>query len=71
MPDLENIIVEEMLNLQTPVEVFTHSAGNRPAIKAAEFRLQSSEKNLKVTRSAYYPDPVTGRLLQQCLLSYL
>lgn len=55
MPDLENIIVEEMLNLQTPIEVFTHSAGNRPAIKAAEFRLQSSEKNLKVARSAYYP----------------
>lgn len=55
LPDIENVVVGEMLNLQTPVEVFTHSVNNRPVIKAAEFRLQSSEKNLRVARSAYYP----------------
>lgn len=55
LPDMDGVVLGEMLNLQTPVEVFTHSVNNRPVVKAAEFRLQSSEKDLKVARSAYYP----------------
>lgn len=60
LPETEGIVIGEMLNLQTPVEVFTNSVNNRPIVKAAEFRLQSSERNLKIARSAYYPSLSLG-----------
>lgn len=55
MPDMGEMVIGEMLNLQTPLDVYKQSVNNRPAVKAAEFRVQSSERNLKVVRSAYYP----------------
>jgi outer membrane protein len=39
----------------TPDEIFTYAQANMPEIKAAEYRLQSSEKQLARARGAYYP----------------
>lgn len=54
-PDLEQVIFQETGALLTPAEVYTQFVAYRPAIKAAEFRLQSSERSLKVAKADYYP----------------
>jgi outer membrane protein len=38
-----------------PEQAFTHSVAERPAIKAASFRLQRSERQWQAARGAYYP----------------
>lgn len=60
MPDIEHILIEQIVHLMTPESVFTASVKNRPAVMAAEFRLRSSEKNLKIAKSAYYPQLSLG-----------
>lgn len=55
IPDVDGVVLNEALKLMTPSEVYTRSIGNRPAIKAAENSLQSSIKNLKITKADFYP----------------
>lgn len=38
-----------------PDQIFTYAQGNMPEIKAAEYRLQGSEKQLARARGSYYP----------------
>lgn len=60
MPDIGHLLIEQTANLMTPEAVYTASVKNRPAVKAAEFRLRSSEKNLKIAKSVYYPQLSLG-----------
>lgn len=39
----------------TPDQIFTYAQGHMPEIKAAEYRLQSSEKQLARAKGSYYP----------------
>lgn len=39
----------------TPEQIFSIASGNRPEIKSAETKLESSEKTLSIARGSYYP----------------
>lgn len=57
--NLDVVIPENLLSadlqLLDPDMVYDSAVVHRPDIKGAEFRLQSSEKNVQIARSAYYP----------------
>jgi len=55
VPDMEEFTRREASGLAQPSRVFQHSVTERPAIKAAAFRLEGSEKVLQAARGAYYP----------------
>ncbi|MDL2330432.1 TolC family protein [Odoribacter sp. OttesenSCG-928-A06] len=55
MPDMDGMVTDESINLMKPEAVFTQSVQNRPSVKAAELRLQSSERSLKIAKADYYP----------------
>lgn len=40
---------------ETPQEIFNRTAATRPALTAANFRIESAEKAVKIARSAYLP----------------
>lgn len=55
-------VVVPTINLQTlsttiPAadEVYTYAINNKPDVKASEYRLNSSEKSLEISKSGYYP----------------
>lgn len=54
-PDIETLALTDALKLMNPEEVFTQSVENRPAVRAAQQRLQSSLQELKVSKAAFYP----------------
>ncbi|MEG1617830.1 MAG: TolC family protein [Bacteroidales bacterium] len=54
-PDIAAILVQDMKELLNPMEVYDYSVSNRPGIKAAQYRLESSLKNLNIAKSNYYP----------------
>ncbi len=41
--------------LTPPDAIYTEALGNKPEIKAAQYRLTSSEKSIRIAQSAYYP----------------
>ena len=45
----------------TPDEVFNYALGHMPEIKAAEYRLQGSERQLARAKGSYYPSLEIGR----------
>ena len=42
-------------NLSMPEEIYAQAMMNKPAIKAAQYRLQGAEKSIKIAQSSYYP----------------
>jgi outer membrane protein len=50
-PDIKDFSVDLIL----PDEVYSQALMNKPAIKAAQYRLQGANKNIKIAQSAYYP----------------
>ena len=42
-------------DLTLPEEVYAQALMNKPAIKAAQYRLQGAEKSIRIAQSAYYP----------------
>ena len=42
-------------NLSMPEEIYAQAMMNKPAIKAAQYRLQGAEKSVKIAQSSYYP----------------
>lgn len=42
-------------DLTLPEEVYAQAMMNKPAIKAAQYRLQGAEKSIRIAQSAYYP----------------
>lgn len=51
VPDIDHVST----NLSLPEEIYAQAMMNKPAIKAAQYRLQGAEKNIKIAQSAYYP----------------
>lgn len=51
VPDIKNISAE----LSLPEEVYAQAMMNKPAIKAAQYRVQGAEKSIRIAQSAYYP----------------
>lgn len=54
-PSLGDVIVENRSSLRPPEEIYETALGIKPHIREAEYRLQSSQSNLKVTQAAYWP----------------
>jgi outer membrane protein len=50
-PEIKDFSVDLIL----PDEVYSLALMNKPAIKAAQYRLQGANKNIKIAQSAYYP----------------
>ena len=50
-PDIDKVSAD----LTLPEEVYAQALMNKPAIKAAQYRLQGAEKSIKIAQSAYYP----------------
>lgn len=42
-------------DLTLPEEVYAQAMMNKPAIKAAQYRMQGAEKSIRIAQSAYYP----------------
>lgn len=51
VPDIDSFST----TLSLPEEVYAQAMMNKPAIKAAQYRLQGAEKSIKIAQSAYYP----------------
>lgn len=50
-PQIENLSV----NLSLPEEIYTQAMMNKPAIKAAQYRVLGAEKSIRIAQSAFYP----------------
>ncbi len=48
------------LSLLSPESVYGNALTNRPEVKSSEYKLESSEKNVDIARSAYYPTLTFG-----------
>ena len=51
VPDIDGFTAD----LSMPEEVYAQAMMNKPAIKAAQYRLQGAEKSIKIAQSGYYP----------------
>ena len=51
IPDIDSFKTE----LSLPEEIYAQAMMNKPAIKAAQYRLQGAEKSIRIAQSAYYP----------------
>ena len=51
VPDMDGFTAD----LTLPEEVYAQALMNKPAIKAAQYRLQGAEKSIRIAQSAYYP----------------
>ena len=51
VPDIQDYSTD----LTLPEEVYAQALMNKPAIKAAQYRLQGAEKSIRIAQSAYYP----------------
>ena len=51
VPDIDDFTAD----LSMPEEVYAQAMMNKPAIKAAQYRLQGAEKSIKIAQSGYYP----------------
>ena len=51
VPDIKDFSADLIL----PDEVYSQALMNKPAIKAAQYRLQGANNNIKIAQSAYYP----------------
>lgn len=59
-PDTEALVLTDALKLTAPDAVYTRSLESRPAVKAAQQRLNSSMKELKVAKADFYPSLSLG-----------
>lgn len=60
MPELEAIQIGAMSSMESPSVIYEYAVGNRPSVQAEKYRLQNSEKNLLLARSARYPQISLG-----------
>ncbi|MDO5571023.1 MAG: TolC family protein [Bacteroidales bacterium] len=55
MPDLNQLYLSNINDLESPMAVFEKSVENRSSIKSAQFKLNGSQHSLKIARAGYYP----------------
>ena len=60
MPELGTIQIGAMSSMESPSVIYEYAVGNRPSVQAEKYRLQNSEKNLLLARSALYPQISLG-----------
>lgn len=60
MPELGTIQIGAMSSMESPSVIYEYAVGNRPSVQAEKYRLQNSEKNLLLARSARYPQISLG-----------
>ncbi len=51
IPQIENVSAK----LSLPEEIYTQAMMNKPAIKAAQYRVLGAEKSIRIAQSAFYP----------------
>ena len=56
IPQIENVSAK----LSLPEEIYTQAMMNKPAIKAAQYRVLGAEKNIRIAQSALYPQLSLG-----------
>ncbi len=54
-PDTENVIADNLSSLRSPDLIYQTAIGVKPHVREAEYRLQSSEYQIKLAKSAYWP----------------
>ena len=54
-PDMENVITDNISSLCSPDFIYQTAIGVKPHVREAEYRLQSSEYQVKLAKSAYWP----------------
>ncbi len=54
-PDMENVVAENLSSLRSPDQIYETAIGVKPHVREAEYRLQSSEYQIKLAKSAYWP----------------
>lgn len=55
LPNPDNIAFDKDKILVNPLDIYAFSVEHRPAIKAAQYTLESTKKQLKISQAAYYP----------------
>lgn len=56
--------VVDFIPLTPPDEIYMDAINNKPAIRAAQFRLEGSEKNIRIAQSNYYPQLSVGASME-------
>ncbi len=54
-PDMENVVAENLTSLRSPDQIYETAIGVKPHVREAEYRLQSSEYQIKIAKSAWWP----------------
>ncbi|MDR1090894.1 MAG: TolC family protein [Prevotella sp.] len=54
-PKSEDVVTDNLSSVVPPDQVYKLSLGVKPHVKEAEYKLESSKKNLKVAQSGYWP----------------
>lgn len=52
--------IVDFISLMSPDEIYSEALTNKPGIRAAQFRLEGSEKNIRIAQSNYYPQLSLG-----------
>lgn len=55
VPTLDSLALESMHDLGDPEAVWAYADAHRPAVRAGELRLESSEQAVRTARAAFYP----------------
>ncbi len=55
MPDVDATLLASQVRYSEPSNIYSSYVANKPAVKAAQLRVNESEKSLEVAKSASYP----------------
>ena len=53
VPETDTLVNADIL--MSPVDIYAEAIAVKPAVKAAQYRLESAQKNIRIAQSAYYP----------------
>jgi outer membrane protein len=53
--EIDTLSPSDLVGFDSPSDIYQTAVGNRPAVREAELRLQSSELSVKIAKSAYLP----------------
>lgn len=59
-PDTENVVAANISSLVSPEKIYDTALGIKPQVREAEYRLQESERGIKIAQSARWPSISLG-----------
>lgn len=59
-PQADSMLISEMGNISDVENTFNTAVLNRPALKAAEYRMEEGKRNISLAKSDYYPTLTFG-----------